>query len=65
LSNNDLRRELGNKVPDVWEVFYDFRVTPYLRAGVSLQARDEFSDVVAGFRVKTEFDLLGIGRLFQ
>lgn len=65
LSNNDLRRDLGNKVPDVWEVFYDFRVTPYLRAGVSLQARDEFSDVVAGFRVKTEFDLLGIGRLFQ
>jgi hypothetical protein len=65
LSNNDLRRELGNKVPDVWEVFYDFRVTPYLRAGVTLQARDEFSDVVAGFRVKTEFDLLGIGRLFQ
>ncbi len=65
LSNNDLRRDLGNKVPDVWEVFYDFRVTPYLRAGVSLQARDEFSDVVAGFRVKTEFDLLGSGRLFR
>ena len=65
LSNNDLRRELGNKVPDVWEVFYDFRITPYLRAGVTLQARDEFSDVVAGVRVKTEFDLLGIGRVFR
>jgi hypothetical protein len=65
LSNNDLRRDLGNKVPDVWEAFYDFRITPYLRAGVTLQARDEFSDVVAGVRVKTEFDLLGIGRLFR
>jgi hypothetical protein len=65
LSNNDLRRDNGNKVPDVWELFYDFRVTPYLRAGVSLQARDEFSDVVAGFRVRTDFDLLRIGRLFR
>jgi hypothetical protein len=63
LSNNDLRRQSGNKVPDVWELFYDARVLPNLRAGVTLQARDEFSDVVAGFRVKTEFDLLG--RLFR
>lgn len=63
LSNDTLRRANGNKRPDVWEVFYDFRVTPYLRAGVALQARDEFSDIVAGFRVKTEFDLLG--RLFK
>ncbi len=59
LSNDTLRRANGNKRPDVWEAFYDFRVTPYLRAGVTLQARDEFSDIVAGFRVKTEFYLLG------
>ena len=59
LSNDTLRRANGNKRSDVWEAFYDFRVTPYLRAGVTLQARDEFSDIVAGFRVKTEFDLLG------
>lgn len=59
LSNDTLRRANGNKRQDVWEAFYDFRVTPYLRAGVTLQARDEFSDIVAGFRVKTEFDLLG------
>ena len=65
LSSNSLRRASGNKVPDVWEVFYDFRVTPYLRAGVALQARDEFSDLVAGFRVKTEFDLLNLGRTFR
>jgi hypothetical protein len=65
LSSNSLRRASGNKVPDVWEVFYDFRVTPYLRAGVALQARDEFSELVAGFRVKTEFDLLNLGRTFR
>ncbi len=63
LSNNSLRRDVGNKVPDVWELFYDFRLLPNLRAGVTLQARDEFSDVTAGFRVKTELDLLG--RLFR
>ncbi len=63
LSNNELRRDSGNKVPDVLEAFYDFRITPYLRAAVSLQARDEFSDFVAGFRVRTDFDLLG--RLFR
>jgi hypothetical protein len=63
LSNNDLRRASGAKIPDVWELFYDFRIAPYLRAAVTLQARDAFSDVIAGFRVKTEFDLLG--RLFR
>jgi hypothetical protein len=65
LSNDSLRRASRNKVPDVWEVFYDFRLTSYLRAGVTLQARDEFSDIVAGFRVKTEFDLLNLGRAFR
>ena len=65
LSSNSLRRASGNKVPDVWELFYDFRLTSYLRAGVTLQARDEFSDIVAGFRVKTEFDLLNLGRAFR
>lgn len=65
LSNSSLRRTAGNKRPDVWEVFYDFRLTSYLRAGVALQARDEFSEIVAGFRVKTEFDLLNLGRVFR
>ena len=62
LSNNDLRRDSGAKVPDVWELFYDFRLSPHLRAGVTLQARDEFSETIAGFRVKTEFDLTSLGR---
>jgi hypothetical protein len=65
LSNDSLRRASRNKVPDVWEVFYDFRLTSFLRAGVTLQARDEFSDIVAGVRVKTEFDLLNLGRAFR
>ncbi len=42
---------------DVWEVFYDTRLTRNLRAGVALQARDEFSDVVFGFRVRTDLQL--------
>lgn len=42
---------------DVWEVFYDTRLTTNLRAGVALQARDEFSDVVFGFRVRTDWSL--------
>lgn len=62
LSNDDLRRDRGDEVPDVWELFYDFRLSPNLRAGVTLQGRDEFSDTILGFRVKTEFDLLGSGR---
>jgi hypothetical protein len=65
LSSDSLRRGTGKKVPDVWELFYDFRLTSYLRAGVTLQARDQFSDFVAGFRVKTEFDLLNLGRAFR
>jgi len=62
LSNDDLRRDRGDEVPDVWELFYDFRLSPNLRAGVTLQGRDEFSETILGFRVKTEFDLLGSGR---
>lgn len=65
LSSSSQRRANKAKLPDVWEVFYDFRLTSYLRAGVTLQARDEFSDLVAGFRVKTEFDLLNLGRAFK
>lgn len=63
LSNDERRRDNDDKVPDVWELFYDFRISPNLRAGATLQARDEFSDFVAGFRVRTDFDLLG--RLFR
>jgi hypothetical protein len=60
LSNDELRRQTGKKVPDVWEAFYDFRISPILRAGLTLQAREQFSDIVAGFRVKTEFDVTSL-----
>jgi len=57
LSNDDLRERSESKVPDVMELFYDFRISPNLRLGFTLQGRDEFSETVAGVRVKTEFDL--------
>ncbi|MEB3181195.1 MAG: porin [Nostocaceae cyanobacterium] len=57
LSNDDLRERSGSKVPDVMELFYDFRISPNLRLGFTLQGRDEFSETVAGVRIKTEFDL--------
>lgn len=42
---------------DVWELFYDIRVSPNLRAGVTLQEREGFSETIFGFRVKTDFQL--------
>lgn len=46
-----------SKNDDVWETFYDMRLSPNFRAGVTLQARDGFDDVVVGFRVKTDLQL--------
>jgi len=57
LSNEDGRRIRGDKEPDVWELFYDARISPNFRAGVTLQARDEFSDVILGFRVRTDWQI--------
>ncbi|MEG3878829.1 hypothetical protein QT972_15730 [Microcoleus sp. herbarium7] len=66
LSNDELRRQTGAKVPDVWEVFYDVRVSPILRAAVTLQQRNQFTETVVGFRVKTEFDVTSVlGRVFK
>jgi len=42
---------------DVWELFYDIRISPNLRAGVTLQEREGFSETIFGFRVKTDFQL--------
>ena len=66
LSNDDLRRQTGAKVPDVWEVFYDIRLSPILRAALSLQQRNQFTETVVGFRVKTEFDVTSLlGKVFR
>lgn len=46
-----------SKDDDVWEVFYDTRLTRNLRAGVTLQARDGFEETIFGFRVRTDLQL--------
>jgi hypothetical protein len=63
LSNDLLRRVSKSEVPDVLELFYDFRFLPNLRLGFTLQQRNGFEDTYAGFRVKTDFDLTPRGRL--
>lgn len=55
LSNDSLRD--GNN-PDVFEAFYDFRLLPGLRLGLTFQGLDEFSETIAGFRLRTDFDLV-------
>ncbi|MBW4581957.1 MAG: carbohydrate porin [Tildeniella nuda ZEHNDER 1965/U140] len=62
LSNDDLRRSRGDNNPDVLELFYDFRITPNLRAAVMLQERNGFSETVLGVRVRTDFDLSSVFR---
>jgi hypothetical protein len=62
LSNEALRREAGARNPDVLELFYDFRFLPNLRLGFSIQERNEFSEIIAGVRVKTEFDVTPRGK---
>ncbi|NER78367.1 MAG: carbohydrate porin [Leptolyngbya sp. SIO1D8] len=52
LSNSDLRT---GKRPDVWEVFYDAQIVNGIRAGVSLQSRDELSDTTLGFRLRADW----------
>lgn len=58
LSNDKLRRRAGDRVPDVFEAFYDFAILPNLRLGFSYQAFQGFSESIFGVRVKTEFDMV-------
>jgi hypothetical protein len=58
LSNSNLRDD-DDDVPDVVELFYDVRVLPNLRVGVTLQQLDEFSETIAGFRIRTDFTIFG------
>jgi hypothetical protein len=62
LSNDSLRRDRGDDIPDVWELFYDVRLTRNFRAGVSLQAREAFSETVAGLRIRADFNLSDLWR---
>ncbi|MGG6237695.1 carbohydrate porin [Nodosilinea sp. AN01ver1] len=56
LSNSELRQASGGPVPDVWELFYDAQIIDNLRAGVSVQQRNAFSETYLGFRVR--YDLI-------
>ncbi|MDX2229599.1 MAG: hypothetical protein NW220_08170 [Leptolyngbyaceae cyanobacterium bins.349] len=58
LSNANLRRRAGDRLPDAFEVFYDFAVLPNLRLGFSFQAADNFSETILGVRVKTDFNMI-------
>lgn len=58
LSNSTLRRQQDRDNPNVFEVFYDFRVVSGLRLGFSVQSRSDFTETIAGVRLRTEFDVL-------
>lgn len=62
LFNDDFRRARGDNNPDVLELFYDFRITPNLRAAVMLQERNSFSETVLGVRIRTDFDISSLFR---
>ncbi|NES41304.1 MAG: porin [Moorea sp. SIO2C4] len=62
LSNEELRQENGDDVPDVLELYYDFQFLPNVRLGFSLQQRNSFKETFAGFRLKTDFDVTPRGR---
>lgn len=55
LSNDGLRRDRGDRTPDVLETFYDLRLNDYLRGAVTIQGRDGFSEWVFGARVRADF----------
>lgn len=65
LSDELARRQNDGKVPDALELFYDMQVLPNLRLGFSIQQVDDFSETIAGFRVRTEFDVTPRGSLGQ
>ncbi|NJO42149.1 MAG: porin [Cyanobacteria bacterium RU_5_0] len=56
LSNETIRRDEDERVPDVLEFFYDFPVVTGLRLGFTIQQLEEFSETVAGVRVRADFD---------
>lgn len=55
LSNDDLQ---DGDNPDVWEAFYDFQLLDSLRLGFTFQGLDEFSETIAGFRIRADLDLV-------
>ena len=58
LSNDTLRQEQGGDTPDVFEVFYDVRLAPNIRAAVDFQQRNSFSETYLGVRIRADVELL-------
>ncbi|MEO0535163.1 MAG: porin [Cyanobacteria bacterium P01_A01_bin.123] len=52
LSNRDLRT---GATPDVWELLYDAPIFSWMRAGVSLQSRNQLSDTFIGLRLRADW----------
>ncbi|WNN90943.1 carbohydrate porin [Gloeocapsopsis dulcis] len=65
LSNDRLRRQAGNDRPDVLELYYDFRFLSNLRLGFTFQERNDFSETIFGFRLKTEFNVTPIESIIR
>nr|WP_297087255.1 carbohydrate porin [Thermoleptolyngbya sp. C42_A2020_037] len=61
LSNAGLRQSAGARRPDVLEVFYDLPVARNIRMGFTFQQLNEFSESIAGVRLRADFDVLPRG----
>lgn len=48
---------VNGKTPDALEVFYDFEALPNIRIGFSFQQLNQFTESVAGFRIRGDLDL--------
>ncbi len=49
---------VNGRTPDALELFYDFELMPNLRIGFTFQQRDQFQESFAGFRIRSDFNLL-------
>lgn len=49
---------VNGRTPDALELFYDFELMPNLRLGFTFQQRDQFQESFAGFRIRSDFNLL-------
>lgn len=65
LSSSGLQQASGRPVPDVVELFYDARIAPNLRAGISLQGRSAFSETYLGLRLRYDLSSSDIRRIFE
>ncbi|MGB7313106.1 MAG: carbohydrate porin [Nodosilinea sp.] len=49
---------VDGRTPDALELFYDFELIPNLRLGFTFQQRNQFQESFAGFRIRSDFNLL-------